>query len=95
MKKSISDEYSLEEIEKILKPSLSVAICGGLVFIGPYLNLLMDITEKNYNELLKTVIITGITLPLFTLNWVWYIYDLKHYKIKSKEFFEEISSSKE
>jgi hypothetical protein len=95
VKKKISDQYSLEEIEKILKPKLSAYICYGLIYIGPYLHLFRIIIEKSYDDLLKVVIATGITLPLFTLNWIWYIDKLKHYKIDAKEIYDEISASKE
>jgi hypothetical protein len=93
--KKIPHEYSFQEIEKMMKPNLIMHICSGLIFLGPYLNFFRIIFEKSYDELLIVVILTGITLPLFTLNWVWYFYDLKHYKAKSKKIYEEILSIKE
>jgi hypothetical protein len=95
VKKKISDEYSLEEIEKILKPKLSLYVCWGLIYIAPYLHLFRIIIDKSYDELLKVVIFTGISLPLFTLNCVWYINKLKQYKILSKKLYDEMSYSRE
>jgi hypothetical protein len=70
-----------------------VHICYALTLSGPYLNLFRIIDEKSYHELLKCVILTGITLPLFTLSWVWYVYELKHYKADARELYEEIEKS--
>ena len=86
-----SNEITLKELEKLLKPSLISTICGGLVFIGPYLHLYLIIAEKNYQDLLKVTITTGITLPLFALNWAYYFYELKRYKKEAKEIYDEIN----
>lgn len=95
MKKTKPTECSLEEIEKLLKPKLVVHICYGLTLIAPYLHLFRVTFEESYHELLKITIATGVTLPLFTLNWVWYVYELRHYKIDAKEIYGEIENFKE
>lgn len=87
----MDNEITLKELEKLFKPSLILSICGGLILLGPYLHLYLIIAEKNYQDLLKVTIATGITLPLFALNWAHYFYNLKHYKKDAKEFYEEIN----
>ena len=90
MKKSKSDEVTLDKCEKLLKPKLIVYLCNGLIFIGPYLHLFLINLDKNYEDLLKAAILTGFSLPLFTLNWAKYFYDLKHYKTKAKEMYNDL-----
>ncbi|MHB8062997.1 MAG: hypothetical protein ACYDG2_10240 [Ruminiclostridium sp.] len=94
MKKKIPKIYTLKEIEKLFKPKLISNICYALILSGPYLNLFRIIIDKSYHELLLCVIFTGVTLPLFTLNWVWYIYELKHYKIDAKKYYDLIEKSR-
>lgn len=88
MKKNKSKEPSLKDLERTMKPKLIVHICYGLIYIGPYLHLYLIHIEKTYDKLLPAAILTGISLPLFTLNWVWYFYSLKHYKANAKELYE-------
>ena len=95
MKKNKYDELTLKGLEKLRKPKLIVFICNGLIYIGPYLHLYLINIEKNYNDLLKVAILTGISLPLFTLNWVWYFYELKHYKSKAKEIYNDMEKAKD
>ncbi|SHO54222.1 hypothetical protein [Anaerocolumna xylanovorans] len=89
MRKNKTKETSLKDLEKLLKPKLIAHICYGLIYIGPYLHLYLIHIEKSYERLLTATILTGICLPLFTLNWVWYFYELKHYKSAAKELYEE------
>lgn len=94
MKKSLRkkdlQEYSLKDIEKLLKPKLFQHVFNGLITIAPYLHLFRIIIEKSYEDLLKVTIATGIALPLFTLNWAWYVYDLRHYKKDAEEIYAEL-----
>ena len=90
MKKKLPKIYTLKDVEKLLKPKLIVHICYALTLSGPYLNLFLIISDKSYSRLFMCAILTGLTLPLFTLNWVWYIYELKHYKIDAKILYQDI-----
>ncbi len=86
--------YTISDIEKILKPSLLTQICSTLILLGPYLNLLFMVVIKDYYaDLVLTVLLTGLTLPILTLSWIWYLKLRKEYKSDAKTIYSEIEQT--
>lgn len=80
MRKTASSRNFKKDLEKVLKPSLFLLVCYTLILIGPYGNLLLDIANEDYNDLLLTALLSFPTLILLTYYWIRYFDKLKSYK---------------
>ena len=67
-------------IEKAYKPSLFWPIFTTISCIAPYLHLLMDITEQNYDRLLFLTLFSAPLIALIAVIWTRYFYSFNKYK---------------
>ncbi|MBS4197093.1 hypothetical protein [Lederbergia citri] len=75
-----TNNEAIEEIKKAYKPGLVIPICTTLICIAPYLHLLLDIIDKNYNRLLLLVIISAPLIAYISIVWTKYFYHMSKYK---------------
>lgn len=87
-------EYSLKDIEKLLNPGISTLIIGTIVFLTPYVNLILKIVSKDYIGLLLSALLIFPTLILLFVLWSWYIYRLKVYKQEAKDIMNELKKDR-
>ncbi|BCJ99560.1 hypothetical protein [Anaerocolumna chitinilytica] len=73
-------EHLLNTQEKHTKPKLLPVILLTLVCLGPYGNLILDIINHDYYNILKAALLTFPTLIFIPIVWCCYIYSLKKYK---------------
>ncbi|KAF5037564.1 hypothetical protein DSECCO2_563250 [anaerobic digester metagenome] len=64
---------SKKDIEKIIKPKISVGILITLVCLGPFGNLIFSIAIKDYSRLMVYAIFTLPTLMAVGAYWFWHI----------------------
>ncbi len=95
MKQKDEKVYTQKAFEKLIKPKMPMQILHTLILLGPYLNLLFMVTVmKDYSNLVASVIMTGVTLPLLTLDWARFIKLRREYKGDAKIIYDEIQKSK-
>lgn len=65
----MNKEAAIAEIKKAYKPSVFLPVYISIVCIAPYIHLLLEITNQNYEKLLFLALISG---PLiFITSYVW------------------------
>lgn len=83
----------LNDVEKLVKPSMLTLIIVTLVSLAPYGNLVLKIVEKNYNNLLLMTLLIFPSLIFMTVYWCWHIYSLIRYKKIAKDIIENFDKN--
>lgn len=81
-------KYELKDVEKLVKPKISLIILVTLVCFGPFGNLIFNVVTKDYDNLLLPALLTLPTLLIMSTFWCWYLYSLREYKILAKNIFD-------
>ncbi len=69
-----------KDLEEAYKPGLFLPIFTTIICIAPYLHLLLEITDKNYDRLLFLTIISAPLIAYITFIWTRYFYKMKKFK---------------
>lgn len=93
LKKENKESATLEELEKLLKPNIATPICGSLICLGPWGNLILRIVIKEYSDLLAPALLTFPTLIWMCIQWFLYINDKKSYKQLASDVYTEIKQN--
>lgn len=88
-----NNDYSLEDIEKMIKPKISLLIACTLICLGPYGHLILKIVDKDYEKLLTPALLTFPTLIAMCTYWYLYLNKRKSYKSVAKEVYENIKNN--
>lgn len=83
----------LNDVEKLVKPSMLTLIIVTLVGLAPYGNLVLKIVEKDYNNLLLMTLLIFPSLIFMTVYWCWHIYSLIRYKKIAKDIIENFDKN--
>lgn len=83
----------LNDVEKLVKPSMLTLIIVTLVSLAPYGNLVLKIVEKDYNNLLLMTLLIFPSLIFMTVYWCWHIYSLIRYKKIAKDIIENFDKN--
>lgn len=79
-------DTDLREIAKGYKPRLFDPIFISIVCIAPYLHLVVDVLEKNYDRLLSLTLMSAPLISLITYFWTRYFYQMREYNVEVSNY---------